>query len=112
MTPEKLEKPTWHAYFDQVSKLLEGKRAEIEVDSLAIGSQVEAEWLPLHGIVYDPKSDVIEIVLEGLDHMIPHPEAVYIEQDALGLSSLAVSDADGNQQIVRLRDPIMLPPPP
>ena len=40
---------------------------EIEIASLSICDQIEAEWLPLLGIVYDPKDDIIEVALEGLD---------------------------------------------
>lgn len=111
MTILKLEKAAWHPYFDHVSKLLDGKRVEIEVASLQIGSQVEAEWLPLLGIVYDPKDDLIEVALEGLDHMILKPQEVYVDQEAVLLNSMEVIDADGVRQIVRLRDPLMLPPP-
>ena len=48
-----------------------GFRLEIEVTSLALGDQVEAEWLPLLGLVYDPKDDLVEVALDGIDHMIP-----------------------------------------
>src|ERR1700716_2179183 len=37
-----------------VSKVLPAKQAEIEVASLKLGDQVEAEWLPLLGLAYDP----------------------------------------------------------
>jgi hypothetical protein len=92
-----------------MSKALKETTAEIEVDSLAIGSQIEAEWIPLYGITYDPKDDMMEIVLEGLDHMIHHPKEVYVEQDATGVTSLEVVDDDDVRQIVRLHDPLMLP---
>lgn len=59
MASSRIEKPIWHAYFDNMSKALGGKRVEIEIDALAIGSQVAAEWLPLLGITYDPKNDII-----------------------------------------------------
>ena len=111
MAVAKLEKAAWHPYFDRVSKILDGQNVEIEVTSLALGDQVEAEWLPLLGIVYDQKDDLIEVVLEGLDHMIRQPQEVYIDQEATLLRSLEVIDADGVRQIVRLRDPLMLPSP-
>lgn len=112
MTIAKLEKDAWRPYFDNASKILPGKRAEIEIDSLAIGDQIEAEWLPLLGITYDPKSDVVEVVLEGLDHMIHHPREIYVDQEVgVGLKSMEVVDQDNVRQIVRLRDPVMLPPP-
>ena len=45
MTARKLDKTQWRAFFDDLSKALEGEEAEIEVASLALGSQVEAGWL-------------------------------------------------------------------
>src|SRR5262245_30242462 len=87
MATRKLPKTEWQAYFDRVSKALDGKLAEIEVVSLALGDQVEAKWLPLLGIVYDPKSDIVEIVLEGLDHMIPKPRDIAVEEGPGGLAS-------------------------
>src|SRR5436305_11733912 len=88
-----------------------GKRAEIEIASLAVGDQIEAEWLPLLGITYDPKDDLIEIALDGLDHLIPKPQRLFVDLGAEGLNSMQVIDADGLSQIVKLRDPLMLPPP-
>jgi len=106
-----LEKSQWHAYFDRMSKALVGKRAEIAVASLKLGDQIAAEWLPLRGISYDPKNDVIEIALEGVDHLIHKPREIYVEEQGLELSSLEVVDAEGARQIVVLRDPLMLPAP-
>ena len=107
----KLEKSQWRGYFDRVSKALVGKRAEIEVASLKLGDRIEAEWLPLLGISYDPKNDVIDIALEGLTHLIHEPREVYVEQDGLELSVFEVVDAEGLRQIVVLKDPLMLPAP-
>lgn len=109
MATSKLEKAAWQRYFDQVSKTLVGKQAEIEVASLQIGDQIEAEWVPLLGISYDPKSDIVEVLVEGLDHLIQKPVEIYIEQGPAGLTSLEVIDADDVRQIIRLRDPLMLP---
>jgi hypothetical protein len=108
---KKLDKPLWRPYFDSVSKALTGKRAEIEVASLKLGDQVEAEWLPLLGIAYDPKDDLIEVALEGLDHLIRKPREVWIEGKGLDLSAIEVVDDDGVRQIITLRDPLMLPAP-
>jgi hypothetical protein len=43
------------------------------VASLDLGDQTQAEWLPLLGITYDPRDDVVDIALDGLDHMIRKP---------------------------------------
>ena len=50
MAIRKLEKTEWSPFFHRISKVLIGKRAEIEIASLALGDQIEAEWLPLIGI--------------------------------------------------------------
>ena len=110
MTTRKLDKTQWAPFFDGLSKvLLEGKQAEIEVASLALGSQVQAAWLPLLGITYDQNDDLVEVALEGLDHMIRKPREIYVENGAGALASLEIVDADGVKQIVKLRDQLMLP---
>jgi Family of unknown function (DUF5335) len=109
MTTRKLDKSEWHPFLDAISKLLEAKEAEVEVASLALGDQIEAEWLPLYGLAYDPKDDVVEVALEGLDHMIPHPQEIYVQDGTAGLTSLEVIDSTGAKQIVKLRDQLLLP---
>jgi Family of unknown function (DUF5335) len=76
MTARKLDKNQWRMFFDRLSKTLQGQQAEIEVASLSFGDQVEAELLPLHGITYDPNDDLVEVALEGLDHMIRKPREI------------------------------------
>jgi hypothetical protein len=111
MAIKKLEKAVWHPYFDRVTKTLDGKLAEVEVDSLKMGGQIEAEWLPLIGIVYDPKNDIVEVAMEGIDHLIHKPREVFVDQEAVLLASVEVIDADDERHIIKLRDPLMLPPP-
>jgi hypothetical protein len=111
MALRKLDKAEWRPFCDVISKTLTGKRAEIEVASLSLGDQIEAEWLPFLGIVYDPKNDMIEIALEGVDHMIRKPREFFVDLGPDGLASFEIVDADGTREIIRLRDPLMLPAP-
>ena len=111
MTLRKLDKKQWEAFFEGVSKLLEGKRAEIDVASLSLGDQVEAEWLPLVGIAYDPNDDLVEVALEDLDHLIQHPREIYMDDDVGGLLAIEIVTADDVRNIVKLRDPLLLPAP-
>ncbi len=111
MSVQKLDRPQWQAFADHLSKMLPGKEAEIEVEGLRLGAQVEAEWLPLLGIAYDPKDDLFEIVIGALDHLISNPREVYVETGPAGLASIEIVDGDGVQQIIKLRDPLMLPSP-
>ena len=112
MATRKLDKKEWRSFFDRFSTTLDGKQAEIEVVSLRLGDQVEAHWLPLLGIAYDPNDDIVEVALEGLDHLIPKPREVYLEEGAGGLAALEIVDSDDVKQIIKLRDPLMLPAPP
>ena len=111
MTIRRLEKSEWRPFFDTMSKVLEAKVAEVEVASLDLGDQTQAEWLPLIGITYDPRDDAVEIALDGLDHMIRKPREIYLDDGASGLTSLEIVDADGVRQIVKLKDQLMLPAP-
>ncbi|CUI09291.1 DUF5335 domain-containing protein [Massilia sp. P8910] len=109
MSTEKLDKSAWHGFFDGISKILPGKQVEIEVNSLRIGAQIEARYAPLMGIVYDERSDILEVVLEDWDHTIAHVREIFVERQGVNLNSVLLIDADGVEQIVRLRDPLMLP---
>ena len=111
MSVQQVDKSGWTIFFDTFTRTLVGKRAEIEVASLDIGDQIEAEWAPLIGITYDPKDDLIEVALEGLDHLIQRPCHVYVDYDVGGLIGLEIVDADDTRQIVKLKDPLKLPAP-
>ena len=111
MALQKLDKTEWTAFCDRLSKALVGERAEVEVESPILGSQVEAKRLLLIGIVYDRKSDIVEIALEGLDHMVRKPQELYVDFGTSGLASLEVVNDDGIREIITLHDPLMLPPP-
>jgi hypothetical protein len=111
MAIRKLEKPEWGPLLNFISKLLEAKEAEIEVASLDLGDQVLAEWSRLLGISYDPNDDVVELALHGLDHIIRGPREIYLDNGAEALASIQAGEANGVQQIVKFKDPLMLPPP-
>ncbi len=105
---ERLEKAAWKDYFDRVSKQLVGKQAHVEVASLSLGDQVEAEWTRLLGVAYDPKDDLLQIDLDGADHMIRHPKQIHAARGPAGLEAFEIVDADDAKQILRLREPLML----
>jgi hypothetical protein len=111
MAIEKIEKAEWGPFLDGLSALLEGQRAEIEVASLKVGDQIEAEWLPVIGVVYDRKDDLVEVALEGVDHLIYHPQEIYIDHGPGGVISLEIVDGSGARQIVKFKEPLMLPAP-
>ncbi len=104
-------KEEWRVFFDTMSKALLGKWAEIEVASLDLGDQIAAEWVPMLGITYDTADDAIDVGLDRVSHMIYHPQAIVVEEEAAGLKSVAITDADGEQQTVRMKDPLKLSAP-
>jgi hypothetical protein len=116
MISRRLEKSEWKPFFDLLSKyIVQGKRAEIEIAGLDLGDQVEAEWLPLSGIVYDHQDDIVQVALgdgdDHVDHVVRGPREIYFVEDAGRFISLDILDANGRHHIVKVKDPIMLPPP-
>ncbi len=111
MAAEQIDRTRWAPFFDNVTRSLIGKQADIEVASLDLGDQIKVEWAPLIGITYDSKDDLIEIALEELDHLIRSPREVFIDFGVGGIVAIAIDDGDGNRQIVKLKDPLALPAP-
>src|SRR5689334_18314668 len=97
MTAQSIDRSEWSYYCDRLSRVLEAKDAEIEVSSLNLGAQTEADWLPLIGISYDPNDDVFDVALEGLDHIINQPRELRVEGAGADVRGLEIRDKDGNQ---------------
>lgn len=107
-----VDKGNWREAADLLSRAIHGQMARLEVADLALGEQIAVRWAALEGVSYDPKDDLFEIQLDGLDHLVFHPQMfAIVEQDGL-TDSLAVVDGHGAQHILQLRDPIALPPTP
>ena len=109
MALRKLDRPEWQTYFDRMSRQLRGGAVEIEVASLAIGDRFETDQVRLYGVTYDPKDDVLDVVMEGHDHRIEHPREIQVDEGAEGLKNVEVVDADGNRQMLVLGTPLPLP---
>jgi hypothetical protein len=111
MTTMQLAKPQWQSYFDHVSKALGAKLVQVEVTGLGLGDQVQVDWLPLMGISYDPKDDILAVAVEGLEHNVQHPKQIHVEQDVETLYSIEAVDAADEHHILLLKDPLRLPAP-
>jgi Family of unknown function (DUF5335) len=109
MSIRRLERDDWSGFCIRASRFSCGKRADIEVVSLQMGFQPGARQLPLIGMSYDPKGDVLHLLLDTLSHSIRAPRELYVDEEPLGIVSFAVIDAEGVQQIVTFRDPLLLP---
>jgi uncharacterized protein YuzE len=108
MSTRKLTRSEWHRFCDRLSQRLRDESAELEVVSLALGDRIEAKWLPLYGVAYDPRADVIEIALQNVDHMIEQPRDVTVEETPRGLVAIEITTADERHEILKLRRPLRL----
>jgi hypothetical protein len=111
MATRVLPKSEWQSFCDAISKGVASKLAQIEVTGLKLGDQIAAKWLPLLGITYEPKGDLLEIALEGIDHLIHNPREISVDAGPEGLTSMEIVDSARQRQIVKLMEPLMLPAP-
>ncbi|CAN7460381.1 DUF5335 domain-containing protein [Phenylobacterium sp. LjRoot225] len=111
MSDRVVERSDWAALAGGLSRQLQGVQAEIEVAALGIGDQIQAEWVPLLGLAYDPKDDIFEVAVAGLDHIIHEPETLVVQQEGAVVRNLAIGAKSGDRHILRFREPLRLPPP-
>ena len=104
MAIRQLPRTDWKDYFDAFSKAKDDAGrvdyAEIRVFSPEIGAQPHTKWLPLQGLTYDSKDDRLEVFVAGLDHMIVHPKAIFVEETSGRLDSIEVVREDGTYEVV------------
>jgi hypothetical protein len=110
MALRNLPKDEWRGFFDRMSRPLLGKQAEVEVASLDLGDQVLDEWVPMIGITYDSGDDLLDVALSRANHLIRHPKEITVDEAPAGLASVAIVDVEGARHIVRLKEPLALPP--
>lgn len=105
----KLSKSQLQELFDRVARQLQGQPVEVQVASLKLGERVQANWLPLLGLSYDPRDDAIEIVLRGLEVTVPKPREIHFDGAGGQWNALDIVDADGVQHVVEFKEPLLLP---
>lgn len=108
MATTKLAKSDWHSYFDRIANSLRLKEIEIEVASLSIGDQIVVKKAALAGITYDPKGGDLTIITDSIEHRIPAPKEIYVQETGEGLASAEVVDNAGNKHIVTLTPRLMI----
>ena len=111
MPIERLDKCGWHAYFDALSQVLQGKEAQIDVNALDVGCQFAPGFTPLLAIAYDPRIDILEVLIDALDYSISNVRDIFVDHEGMTVHSVHVIDGDGVQQVIRLRDPMLLAAP-
>jgi len=104
----KITKKQWQKYFDTFSRKFlkddQPEYVEIQIISKEIGVQPETQWTILKGITYDPKSDILEIQVENMEHNISHPEEIYVNEEENGwLTGMMVIQEGGEKNILDIR---------
>jgi hypothetical protein len=106
MAVKKLDKARWGEYLNQFSKNLSMQVAEISVESLTLGNQIEAEWVRIFSVNYDHKDDIIIMSLEGIEHIIHQPLTIFIDSSGDQVTSLEVIDATNTHHLMQLHEPL------
>ena len=108
MARRALARAEWRRYCDGVSKATVGRRVELDVASLDLGDRVEVRWLPLLGLVFDMRGDVLEVALDGVGHSIVSPRGILLEETERGLVAIEIVGADDTVETLRFREPLRL----
>ena len=104
-----VEKSKWADELTYLWKRLDGKQVEVEVEALKLGDQIEAEHVPLKGLSYDPKDDVVQVWVGDIDHMIHHPQKIMIVYDDEDrLVGIDITDAEGEQHLITPQEPVVI----
>lgn len=108
MTTKQIPPKEWRTFFDRFTRqhLRDDvpETVTIEVASPETGDQVSAKDARLLGITYDPRSEALEVVLEGSDHLVFRPADIWVvENEADGfLETVDLVRDDGTKEIMYL----------
>ena len=106
LSGEPLALDQWQPFLDRITRAIEGASVKVEVSSLDYGHQQLAENVALRGISFDPRSSLLEIALDGLDHRIAYPRSLSVDAHPEGVHALQIVGDDGVRTIIVLREPL------
>jgi hypothetical protein len=114
MSYSKIDRSGWKDFFDVFTKAIEGRLLELEIVGRDIGDQRYGSRLNLNGITYDPTDDALYVSISNatrlhIDHVVQSPREIHVEINEAGFSGLMVTDPEGRQQFMWLREPLALP---
>ncbi|MBX6365268.1 MAG: DUF5335 family protein [Gemmatimonadetes bacterium] len=104
----RLPRDRWTEYFAAFSKKFlrdkEPETATVRLLSDAIGDQAAFRDRRVIGITYDHKDNVLDVALDGVDHVIYHPQEIRVaEEDDGFISRIDLVRDDGEPETVRLK---------
>ncbi len=123
MTTHDMPRESWRSFLDELTAVLGGGHATIEVADPAAGDQVEAIALPFAYLEYDPRDDDVIVAVGRRDsglpvvfrHVVHHPDRIAADADDPALvRRVAVHDRYGGVTVVHLapKEALSAPPSP
>ena len=109
MATREISREQLQDYFDHFSTIMPSELVEIEVAGLELGDQIEAEWVPLKGISYDPGNDRVVVAVENSEHTVKAPADVVVDEDDNGIRSISIKCGEVHLHVLRLKELRKLP---
>ncbi len=108
MRTRTLPKEEWEGYFGEVYRKFfrdpNPEDARVELVSRELGDQVITDVARVIGITYDPKDNLLDVALEGLDHLVYRPQEIAVEEREDGFPEvISVVRDDGSRELIRLQ---------
>jgi hypothetical protein len=97
-----LHKDEWQPFFQGLADTLHGRQTRVTITGPGFGDQVVAGTVAMVGITYEPKTNLLDICAEGMDHLIRNPQKIIIEESGGNLASIQVIDGEGMHQLISL----------
>ncbi len=106
MHNQPLDKAQYQSYFQLMNKTLNNEQVELEVMGLDIGDQIEADWIQLDGISYDPEKDTLNIDTKPLAHTIHAPSEIIVASEGTFVSAIRVKDSENHSHILKFHSKV------
>lgn len=111
MSSRALSQDAWEGYFQAMTRSLKASNVSVNIVSAHLGDQTEIDNVLLHGMSYSARSDQLSIYLQQANHVIFHPQSIWVDDQINGLRTVMVIDAERNQHLITFQDVLELNPP-
>jgi hypothetical protein len=108
MTVRQLARDDWHPFLEELTRTVRGRQTRVEIGSADLGGQRLVENVPLLGLSYDTRGDMIEIEFEAIGHRVTAPTALFVDQMPNGVTGIEILGGDDVRTILRLKEPLLL----
>ena len=85
MTVRQLDRDEWHDFLENLTRTVRGRQTAVEIASADFGDQRLVENVPLLGLSYDTRGDMLEVEFETIGHRVLKPTALFVDQPPAGM---------------------------